>query len=44
MLGRNPKAAAFRATTDLKGFAITIERTPGVVQSSQAPYASATLA
>jgi hypothetical protein len=43
VLGRNPNAAAFRTSPDVNGFAITIERSPGVVQPSQTPYASATL-
>ncbi len=43
VLGSNPEAAAFRATGTVQGFAITVERTPGVAQSTQPPYASATL-
>ena len=43
VLGSHPDAAAFRTGTDIHGFAITIEQAPGVGQSSQAPYASATL-
>ena len=41
VLGPHPQAAAFRAPTQVDGFAITVERSPGVAQSSQAPYASA---
>jgi anti-sigma-K factor RskA len=44
VLGPNPSAAAFRATTDVRGFAITIEHAGGVAQSSQIPYAEASLA
>jgi anti-sigma-K factor RskA len=44
VLGADPKAAAFRTSPDVHGFAITVERAPGVVQSKQAPYASAVLA
>ena len=44
VLGANPKAAAFRISDDVHGFAITIERAPGVAQSKQTPYASATFA
>jgi anti-sigma-K factor RskA len=43
VLGPNPNAAAFRTSPDVHGFAITIERSPGVVQPSQTPLASATL-
>ena len=43
VLGADPKAAAFRTSTDVRGFAITIERAPGVPQSSQPAYASASL-
>jgi anti-sigma-K factor RskA len=44
VLGPNPQAAAFRATTDVHGFALTIEKAGGVAQSSQIPYATAALA
>jgi anti-sigma-K factor RskA len=44
VLGPNPKAATFRTTTDLRGFAITVERNPGVGQSTQQPVAVATTA
>jgi len=44
VLGSRPKAVAFQASTDVHGFAITIERAPGVAQSTQTPYASAALA
>jgi anti-sigma-K factor RskA len=43
VLGPQPSAAAFKASTDVKGFAITIEQAGGVAQPSQAPYASASL-
>jgi anti-sigma-K factor RskA len=43
VLGADPNAAAFRTSPDVRGFAITVERAPGVAQPSQAPYASATL-
>jgi anti-sigma-K factor RskA len=43
VLGPHPQAAAFSTTTDVHGFAITVEKTPGVGQSSQAPFASASL-
>ena len=43
VLGPDPSAAAFQASTDVKGLAITIERAGGVPQSKQTPYASATL-
>jgi hypothetical protein len=43
VLGPNPNAAAFRTSPDVHGFAITVERSPGVAQPSQTPYASATL-
>ncbi|HEV7523798.1 MAG TPA: anti-sigma factor [Acidimicrobiia bacterium] len=41
VLGSHPKAAAFRASTDVHAFAITVERSPGVGQSTQKPYAAA---
>jgi anti-sigma-K factor RskA len=44
VLGPHPKAVAFQASTDVHAFAITIERAPGVAQSTQKPYASAALA
>ena len=44
VLGPDPHAAAFRTTGDVRGFALTVERAPGVVQSKQLPYASATVA
>jgi len=44
VLGSHPKAVAFQTATDVHGFAITIERAPGVAQSTQKPYASAALA
>jgi anti-sigma-K factor RskA len=44
VLGRDPEAAAFSASTDVKGFALTIEKAGGVPQSAQAPYASAGIA
>ncbi|MDQ1435556.1 MAG: hypothetical protein QOF59_2372 [Actinomycetota bacterium] len=44
VLGSHPKAAAFSTATDVHGFAITVEKTPGVGQSSQVPFASATVA
>ena len=44
VLGASPKAAAFRTSPDVHGFAITVERAPGVAQSDQKPYASAALA
>ncbi len=43
VLGADPSAAAFRTVGDVHGFAITVERAPGVTQSSQAAFASATL-
>ena len=43
VLGPNPSAAAFQASTKLEGLAITVEQAGGVPQSKQAPYASATL-
>jgi hypothetical protein len=43
ILGAHPEAAAFRTTSAVKGFAITIERAPGVAQSTQPVYASALL-
>jgi hypothetical protein len=43
VLGSHPQAAAFRTTADVHGFALTIEHAPGVTQSAQAAYASATL-
>jgi anti-sigma-K factor RskA len=43
VLGSHPKAAAFTTGTDVHGFAITVEKSPGVGQSSQIPAASATL-
>jgi len=44
VLGSDPKAAAFRTTTDIRGFAITVERDPGVGQSTQQPVAVTTAA
>ncbi len=44
VLGPDPKAAAFRTTPLVRGFAITIERAPGATQPSQAPMASGLLA
>ena len=41
VLGAHPKAVAFQTSTDVHGFAITIERAPGVAQSTQKPYATA---
>jgi anti-sigma-K factor RskA len=43
VLGAHPKASAFVTATDVHGFAITVEKTPGVGQSSQIPVASATI-
>jgi anti-sigma-K factor RskA len=43
VLGSHPQAAAFSSGTDVHGFAITVEKSPGVGQSSQTPFASATL-
>ena len=43
VLGSNPSAAAFRTSPDVHGFAITVERSPGVVSPSQTPIAGATL-
>jgi anti-sigma-K factor RskA len=43
VLGAHPKAAAFSTGTDVHGFAITVEKNPGVGQSSQIPLARATL-
>jgi Anti-sigma-K factor rskA len=43
VLGSAPSAIAFQAATDVHAFAITIERAPGVAQSTQKPYASAAL-
>jgi hypothetical protein len=44
VLGASPKVAAFQTAPDVHAFAITVERTPGVPQSEQKPYASATVA
>ena len=41
VLGPDPKAAAFRIASDVHAFALTIERAPGVGQSTQQPYATA---
>ena len=43
VLGPNPSAAAFRTSPDVHGFAITVERSPGVASPSQTPIAGATL-
>jgi anti-sigma-K factor RskA len=43
VLGPHPEAAAFRAPTEVDGFAITVERSPGVAQSTQPAFASASL-
>ena len=43
VLGPDPSAAAFQASTNLKGLAITVEQAGGVPQPKRAPYASATL-
>jgi anti-sigma-K factor RskA len=43
VLGSHPEAAAFRAPTEVDGFAITVERSPGVAQSTQPAFASASL-
>jgi anti-sigma-K factor RskA len=43
VLGSHPQAAAFRAPAQVDGFAITVERSPGVAQSSQPAFASASL-
>lgn len=43
VLGADPSAAAFQASTDVKGLAITIERAGGVPQTTQKPYASGML-
>ena len=44
VLGSDPKAAAFKAATDVHGFAITVEEMPGVGQSTQQLVATATVA
>lgn len=43
VLGSHPTAAPFSTGTEVHGFAITVEETPGVGQSSQIPFATATL-
>ena len=43
VLGPDPRAAAFRTDSDVRGFAITVERSGGVAQSQQPAYASATI-
>ena len=43
VLGPDPKAAAFRIASDVQAFAITVERNPGVGQSTQPPYATASV-
>ncbi len=43
VLGSHPTAASFSTGTEVHGFAITVEESPGVGQSSQIPFASATL-
>lgn len=43
VLGAAPRAAAFKAAGDVRGFALTIEKSPGVVASKQPAYASASL-
>jgi anti-sigma-K factor RskA len=43
VLGPDPGAASFRAAPGVSGFALTVEPAGGVPQSSQAPYATATL-
>jgi len=43
VLGPDPAAAAFRASTDVRGFVLTVEHAGGVAQSTQPPYASATM-
>jgi anti-sigma-K factor RskA len=43
VLGPDPGAASFHASPGVAGFAITVEQAGGVPQSSQPPYAAATL-
>ncbi len=43
VLGSDPNAAAFQTAKDVHGFALTIERAPGVGQSTQQPVATASV-
>src|SRR4051812_18904671 len=43
VLGPHPKAAAFQASTDVRTFVITVERTPGVARLTQPPVATGRL-
>lgn len=43
VLGSDPNAAAFQTAKDVHGFALTIERAPGVGQSKQQPVATASV-
>jgi hypothetical protein len=43
VLGPDPNAASFHASPTVAGFAITVESAGGVPQSTQPPYAAATL-
>ncbi len=44
VLGSHPKAAAFKSSGNVLGFAISVEKVPGAVQPSQTPIAAATFA
>lgn len=44
VLGSNPRAVPFRASGPVRAFAVTVERTGGVVTSTQSPIAQAAIA
>ena len=43
VLGPHPKAVAFHAGTGVRGLGLTVEQSPGVVQSAQPMVAQASL-
>ncbi len=43
VLGPSPRTVGFHTSGDVRGFGLTVEKTPGVVASTQPMYASATV-
>ena len=43
VLGGSPRTVAFHTSSDVHGFGLTVEHTPGVVSSTQPMYATATV-